>query len=335
MTNGPLSWLPAIGPAVEVVEGAVERVEAERLPRLAGRGVVPCVQHGRGPTRVADRPGDRVHADVVVAVAHEQRDRLALLGLSQLEVGGGLGRLGVERLALVVGAHRAADQPAGLGGRRTHADLDAVGLGRQRHGRPEEGAQRDPVLLGLLGLRVSVPRLPEGERQGHQEHPGHGTAAGAQPAEELAAPVRSEEQPDGEGHQADAEAADGGRHGDVADRGLHLGHLRLGLAGDEGVALDQLVGRPGLGLAEHELDPDRPVALAAYVGQQRPGAHHHVPVEGRLHRRVVAGHDDRPAPGEEQGDRRDHRDDEAAHRHGDGGDGAGAAHARARACAIE
>ena len=58
-----------------VVERRVQRVERERLPGAAGRGVVAGVEDGLGAGRVGDRPGDRVHADVVVPVGDQQRPR--------------------------------------------------------------------------------------------------------------------------------------------------------------------------------------------------------------------------------------------------------------------
>ena len=66
-----------------VVEGRVQRVERERLPGAAGRGVVAGVEDGLGAGRVADRARHAVHADVVVPVGDEEHHRLALLRLAQ------------------------------------------------------------------------------------------------------------------------------------------------------------------------------------------------------------------------------------------------------------
>ena len=65
---------PALVDVGVVVEGRVQGVEGERLPRAAGRGVVTGVEDRRRAGAVADRAGDLVHPDVVVAVAdHERR----------------------------------------------------------------------------------------------------------------------------------------------------------------------------------------------------------------------------------------------------------------------
>ena len=86
-------------------------------------------------------------------------DRLALLRLPQVEVGGRLGGVAVEGLAVLVGADRALDQPPGLAGGDVAADLDLVELLGDRHVRAEELGQRLPLLLAVEGLLVVRPRL--------------------------------------------------------------------------------------------------------------------------------------------------------------------------------
>ena len=162
-------------------------VEAERLPRLPGRGVVAGVEHDGGAGPVADRAGDPVHADVVVPVRDQHRDRLALLGLPELEPGRGLGGGVVELGALLVGRDRALDEPAGVDGGRVAADLDPGSRLRHRYGVAEVVRQRQPRLLRPDRLAVARPRLPDqDDRDDDRGRDRHAPRRCSDPAPQLA-----------------------------------------------------------------------------------------------------------------------------------------------------
>ena len=127
--------------AVEVLERLVDRVQAEGLPRLPDRGVVAGVEDGGRPAAVGDRPGDRVHADVVVPVGDERDDGVALLGHSQVEVGGLLGGGPVELQALVVGVDGALDEPTRLLGGHVAAELEVLRPRRARCTPPRKSSR--------------------------------------------------------------------------------------------------------------------------------------------------------------------------------------------------
>ncbi len=321
--------------ALPVGEGAHQRVEAEGLPRLAGGGVVAGIEHDRGAGGLADRARDPVHADVVVAVTDQQCHGLALLGLAEVEVGRGLGGRGVELLALVVGVHRAEHQPLALGRDGTGPDLDVLDLVRQ--GDPGSGELRErlPAALLLLGLLARLPRLPDQQRQGQQQAQREESLPGAEAAEQLAAAVPAEQQVDRDRQQADPEAAHRGRDRHVDDDCLHLVDLGGGVARDERVALDQLLDRPDLGLAERQRHPDRTHVAQPEVRQQRPGLDHRVAGQRRAYDRVVAHQHGGAAAVEEQrhGDHQPERHAQADQRD-TGQQPAGGSHAR-RACEIE
>ena len=71
-----------------VLEGRRDRVEAERLPRTAHRGVVARVDDRRGAGGVAHGPRHLVHADVVVPVGDQQDHGLVLVRHAQVEARG-------------------------------------------------------------------------------------------------------------------------------------------------------------------------------------------------------------------------------------------------------
>ena len=238
MVAGDRPLAVGVGP---VVEGRVERVEGERLPGAAGRGVVAGVEDRLGAGRVADRAGDPVHADVVVPVGDEQDHGLALLRLAQVEVGGRLGGVAVERLALVVGADRALDQPPGLAGGDVAADLDLGraprGAARRGRGTSASGCHSSSLSRRLL---VVAPRLATTtptttERQHQRRRPARlrGRAKSALP------PLPADQQPDHDRHQRQR-----ARRGPASRRpGRRAppgpGPRALGLAGDQRVAVDQ------------------------------------------------------------------------------------------------
>ncbi len=230
-----------------VVEGGVQRVEGERLPGAAGRGVVAARR--RPPSAPAASPTARataVHADVVVPVGDEQDHRLALLRLPQVEVGGRLGGVAVEGLALLVGVDRALDQPPGLAGGDVAADLDVVQLLRERHVGAEELA---PATATPPRCRGSPRRRAHGcaattadhGRAASEQRDGRG-AGGPRANERAPAALRPISSQTTIGTSASARAA----HQRVDDEvGQHLADPRLGalgLAGDQGVPVDQLVG---------------------------------------------------------------------------------------------
>ena len=288
--------------AVPVLEGSGQGVEAEGLPRLTGRGVVAPVEHDRGAGRIADGARDPVHADVVVAVGHQQRDGLALLRGAEVEVGGRHGGVGVEVLARAVGAERAQHQPPAARRDGAGADLDVAHLAGQHGLVADVVLERLPGALLLLRLRGGLPRLPDQRGQHQQQQQGEQSLPGAEAAEELAAPVPSEQQEDHDRQQADRQAADGGRDSHVHHHAPHLVDLRRGVTGDEGVAVDELLDGADLGLAEGQRDPDRAHVADPEVGQDRPGLDDGIARDRGAYDGVVPHHDRGPAAGEEQED---------------------------------
>ena len=238
-----------------------------------------------------------------MAVADHGHDHLPLLGGAQVELAGRLCRLGVERLRLVVGVDGRLDQAPRLVGGQVGADLDAVDLLGQRHPGAHEVGQRHPLALVLgSGDRVvgGGPRLPEAQHHRHRQHRREHAVRRGQRHQQLAAPVPAEQQPDQHRHRADDQAAQQRVEGHVLDRRAQLGLRALGRRGDQRVALHQLVGAGGLGLAQLHLHAQRQVGGDAQVGQHRPGEQLDLPVQGRADHRLVAGQADLALAAEEQ-----------------------------------
>ena len=272
-----------------VVEGRVQRVERERLPGAAGRGVVARVEDGLGAGRVADRAGDPVHADVVVPVGDEEDHGLALLRLAQLEVGGRLGGVAVEGLALVVGPDRALDQPPGLARGDVAADLDPVQLLGQGHVGAEERRERLPLLLAVERAPRRRPGLGHDHGDHHQrQHEGDRPASLRGRAKSALRRCRPTSSQITIGTSPSAAP----RTSESTDQvGQHLpdpGLGPLGLAGDQRVAVDQRGGARRVGLAERDRDADPLAGRHPHVGQHRAGEQHHVAGQVGPDHRVVA-----------------------------------------------
>ena len=214
----------------------------------------------------------------------------------------------VERLALVVRRDRALDQPPRLVGGHVAEHLEVGHVVGQRHLGPEELGERHPVLtLHDAGL-VALPGLPpqrrgEREPQPHLEEP---QLAGV--LDQLAAAPLADEPPDHERDQPDERTAQRRRGRHVAELLADPGDLALGLAGDVGVALEQLVDRGRVGLAQGDVDADPAAGGLTYVGQHRPGVQHDVAAERRLELGVVGRQHEHPAAVEEDRQPDDHRD---------------------------
>ena len=126
--------------------------------------------------------------------------------------------------------------------------------------------------------------------------------------DQLAAAPLADEPPDHERDQPDERAAERGRGRHVAELLADPGDLALGLAGDVGVALEQLVDRGRVGLAQGDVDADPAAGGLTYVGQHRPGVQHDVAAERRLELGVVRRQHEHPAAVEEDRQADDHRD---------------------------
>ena len=138
---------PTCGRRTAVVEGRVERVEARTPPSVLPVEVSsPASKTASAPAASATARATAVHADVVVPVGRRGATTVSPSSrLAQVEVGGRLGGVAVEDLALVVGADGALDQPPGLAGGDVAADLDV---------------RRAPSGSGTSGPRNVAQRLP-------------------------------------------------------------------------------------------------------------------------------------------------------------------------------
>ena len=133
-----------------------------------------------------------------------------------------------------------------------------------------------------------------------------------EPPEQLTTPVTPQQQEDRDRQQPYRQAAEGGRESHVEDDALDLLDRRGRVAGDQRVALDQLLDRPDLGLAERQRDAERADVAEAQVGQQRPGLDHGVARQRGAYDGVVADQHDGPTAVEEQRHRHDEPESHAA-----------------------
>jgi hypothetical protein len=147
--------------------------------------------------------------------------------------------------------------------------------------------------------------------------------------------VPAEQQEERDRDEPDAEPAQRGGDRHVDHDVLHLVDRRPRVAGDEGVALDELLDRADLGLAEGQGDPQGPDVAEPEVRQQGPGLHHGVLCQRGADDGVVADEDHRPRAGEEERDRHDQpqRDAERHQRGADQQPPGGGPHV-VRACEI-
>ena len=248
-----------------------------------------------------------------------------VVGLPQVERGRLLGGVGVERLALVVGVDRALDQAPGLRGGHVAAHLDPVRLVGQRHlrrPRTRPAASRsgsDSHGCSRRASHGSHSRTPSSTTSSAATAP-RGPRARAASSRRRRGP---EQQPDQDRQQPEDRAAQGRRQRHVDQRVPHLGDLALGLAGDVGVALDQLLGGLRVGLASRMSTPTRPPEPIRKSGSTGPVLHDDLAEQVRPEHRVVAGQHDRAAAQQEQrqpGDRGEHGPDgEVRRRPGDQG----------------
>ena len=284
-----------------VVGRLVQRLQAEALPRAARGGVVARVEQERRAARVGDRAGHRVHAHVVVPVAHQQRHDLAVGGLSQLagQVRGALGEVAVEGEAAPVGVDGALHEPAGAAGHQPRLDLEPRRLARHRD--PGQGVAealpRGPVdhqvvvVPGVHAARPSPPprarhtsvvrrgvRPPASSRQ--RRRPTSSTRAG--PASPRRAPLTPA-----------SSAMSSTRRAQLLD-------LALGLAGDEAVAPDQSAVAAQRRLADVDPGADGRAGRVAEVGHVGPEVQGGVAVEAGADHRVVAGEHHRALVVQEQ-----------------------------------
>ena len=167
------------------------------------------------------------------------------------------------------------------------------------------------VVVELLPVRGvgqhRVARLPglgdEHGQEREQERPGE-QPAGAVPdvetVQQLTTSAAADHRPHDQRHEGEYGAAQRRVVRQAGERALNPLDLGVGLRGDEGVPLDQLLGGPRLGLAEGDLDADHGPRGSAHVGQERPGTQRHVVVRRRPDDRVVTGHRRRRRGREEQ-----------------------------------
>ena len=167
-------------------------------------------------------------------------------GSRRSRVGGRLGGVAVERLALVVGRDRALDQPPRLVRGHVAEDL------RRRpasSGSGTSGPRNSASGIQSWSLRrragsSPLPGLPPQDRGEHdrERHLERAAACGrAGTARGGGARRRATRPRSGPARRSAPRSAAESDH--VAERLADLGDLALGLAGDVGVALDQLVGR--------------------------------------------------------------------------------------------
>ena len=141
--------------------------------------------------------------------------------------------------------------------------------------------------------------------------------------EQLQPASSADHPPEDDGDQPHQRTPDRRDDHHVAQGGAHLGDLALRLAPDVGVALDQLVDRRGVGLAEGDVDADPAAGALADVGQHRARVQHDVAVQRWPQHRVVGGEHQRAAAAEEDGQPRRHRDQRPdQHQHRRQGDAA-------------
>ena len=198
-------------PAVQAVERRAHRVQRERLPAAAGRGVVAAVEHRGRPGGVGDRPGDRVHADVVVPVGHERDDGVALLRLAQVEV---RRRRPRRRRRTPCSCRRCRPRSRRAGGSgavvtspRTSTPSSSSGIGTSG---PRNSCERHPLAVrrrppSPARATAARARCRTGRRA---RAPTDAPCGRPNPADQLAAPGRADQQPDQQRHQAEHRTAE-------------------------------------------------------------------------------------------------------------------------------
>ena len=199
------------------------------------------------------------------------------------------GSLGTSGKACTSGTHDVAGRPCPCSGTATRtADATTDHADEAAHQRLVPG--RMPRLRARAGHGARAPTAEP--REGHAD-----------------------------GHEhADAQAAQRRRLEHVADRGAHRRDLALRLAGDDGVARDELVEALDLGVAQRDVDPDAGDGVGGqpHLRQHRPEVEGGVAVEHRDDRGVVRADDDVPLAVHERAER--HR---SAHDDGDDEQGKG------------
>ena len=196
----------------------------------------PASKHRARPAGVPDGAGDGVHADVVVAVGDQGHHRLVLRRLAQLEAGGPRGGVGIERLALVVGVHRAPHQPPGLRGGHVAAHLEPAAP--RRAAAPRARGTRPATSTSWPIARRRRPRSTAATARARAGRPAPSAStpapAGRAGAARAGAAGPAATRPGSAAARRRRRAARPQRQ--LAQRALDLGDLALGLAGDVGVA---------------------------------------------------------------------------------------------------
>ena len=299
------------------LEGGVQGVEAELFPRLAGRRVVAGVEDDRGTCLVSDCPHHLVHADVVVAIAHEHCHGLVRRRLVQLvgDLGDAVLDPAVEHLAAVVGVEQAEQQASGAPGDQSALDLPALEVVGDLH-IGQRLLHRQPCAR-LDTVRFPAPRLHHQERGDHAAHHCHrdhswpGMVCGM---EQLGTTARPDQHPQCDRHESEDRCLEGGiasQPGHDADDPILLG---LGARGDGGVPLGELGGGGGRRLAHLHGNADAPVRGGPEVRQVGTHVEAHPPVERGSHHGVVAGeHQLGAGVGEQDTPRRERHDDPGEH----------------------
>ena len=257
--------------AVVVLEGRGHRVEAEGLPRLPDGGVVARVEDDRGARSVADGAGDLVHADVVVAVGDQQRPRSRPRdGSSQRRAPrrptrprrrtSCSGRRSRSRSRSAAGVWSVVRRraPRGRAPRRATAPRD--------RGTPPAASSPAPRPPSL----VVVPRLPPQRGRREQSPSPISRSRSLRRGEAARGGVVARPATRGRGGPVRPTHPDRRRRHHVAQGGAYLVDLALRLARDVGVALDQLVDRRGVGLAQRDVDAD-PATRRSGVRRAAPG----------------------------------------------------------------
>ena len=204
----------------------------------------------------------------------------------------------VELQALAVGVQRALHEATGAAGDQPGLDLEARRLRRDVEV-GERRLERDPV-AGLDGRLVLV--VHHHARAQHDDHrQGGGATAAYRPGVgELVPPLPADQQHQGRRGEPAESAEQGAVDGEVGDRGPDLGDLALGLAGDEGVALDELLVAVELGGPEVDVGAEPLAGGQPEARQVGPEVEGGVAVQGGPQVGVVAGEDGAARAGQEQ-----------------------------------
>ena len=293
----PVVVVAGDAPPVEVVEGGVQRVQRERLPALARRGVVAGVEDRGRPAGVADRAGDRRPCRCCRAGRRPGSTTVS----PSCGLGAGRGRRPARRRRRRTSCSCRRCRP------RSRSAAGSARSSRRRAPRcrgPRRAAA--PPGRGTCASDIHVPAsssgvAARGPTAATARAPSRATSPSAsspaRPAgrpQQLAPAPRPEQQP-AQRPAAGPSTAPRSAASTASSRSaaLDLGDLALGLAGEVGVAPGQLrrstTRRSCRARSSHA---DARAGVPAHVGQHRAGVQHDLAVERRLEHRVVAGEHD-------------------------------------------